>query len=255
MAGLRYSRRTMPTSSEIAARLVHAYRAHDRLNATGTTAPAGVEAAYAAQHLVWHSLVGEQRPQAWKVGAQTRETSPFAAAIFPSRVVVSPARFARADFFTLGVEAEIALCFGRDLAADATRTDILDAIASVHVAMEMVDSRLIDAEAAGPLWRLADNLLNGGLVLGEAITNWREVDFSRCVVRVLADGQPIAESMGRPPLDDLFHCLPWWLRHVGGARAGDIVTTGAWSGAHPIGLPARAGVEFLGLGGVEAVVR
>lgn len=244
----------MPTPLAIAARLIHAYRAHDRLDLTADSAPADVESAYAAQREVWRALVGEQRPQVWKVGAPTRDTPPTAAAIFPSRVAVSPARFSRADFFGLGVEAEIALCFGRDLAADATHTEILAAIAGVHVAMELVDTRLADAEAAGPLWRLADNLLNGGFVLGDAIPNWREVDFSRRAVRVLADGQPIAESVGRPPLDDLFHCLPWWLEHIGGARAGDIVTTGAWTGMHSVGLPAKFAVTFLGLGGAAAEV-
>lgn len=244
----------MPTPTSIAARLIQAYRAPARIVAAADSAPASTEAAYAAQREVWRVLVGEQRPQIWKVGAPTREVLPTAAAIIPSRVAASPARFARVEFFSLGVEAEIALCFGRDLAADATRTEILDAIAGVHVAMELVDTRLADAEAAGPLWRLADNLLNGGFVLGEAIPNWREVDFSKRAVRVLLDDQAIVESVSRPPLDDLFHCLPWWLAHVGGARAGDIVTTGAWNGMHPVGLPARVGVEFVGLGGVAAEV-
>ncbi len=245
----------MPTPSAIAARLIQAYRAPARIAATADSAPANTAAAYAAQGEVWRALVGEQRPQAWKVGAPARDVPPTAAAIFPSRVAVNPARFARADFFSLGVEAEIALCFGRDLAADATRTEILDAIARAHVAMELVDTRLTDAEAAGPLWRLADNLLNGGLVLGDAIMNWREVDFSPRAVRVFADDQLLAESQGRPPLDDLFHCLSWWLAHVGGARAGDVVTTGAWSGMHPIRLPARVRVEVEGLGGAEVEMR
>jgi 2-keto-4-pentenoate hydratase len=183
---------------------------------------------------------------------------PTAAAIFPQRIAPSPACFSRADFFGLGVEAEIALRFGRDLPARATpwtRAEILDAIASAHVAMELVDTRLADPETAGPLWRLADNLLNGGLVLGDAIANWRELDYASLRVRALANGEPIAETVGRPPLDDIFYCLPWWLEHAGGARAGDIVTTGAWNGMHSVALPAAVGVEFVGLGSASAEVR
>jgi len=115
-----------------------------------------------------------------------------------------------------------------------------------------VDTRLADAEAAGPLWRLADNLLNGGLVIGDEIPHWRELDFASRTARVLADGKCIAETLGRPPLDDLFHCLPWWINHIGGARAGDMVTTGAWNGMHRVNMPVEATVEFVGLGTATA---
>jgi 2-keto-4-pentenoate hydratase len=167
----------------------------------------------------------------------------------------SPANFSADNFLTLGIEAEIAVCFGRDLPARAelyNPEEILASIASAHVAMELVDTRLTDADAAGPLWRLADNLLNGGLVIGEAIPNWRELDFSGLSVRVHANGMCLAETVGRQPLDDLFYCLPWWLAHNGGAQADDIITTGAWNGMHPVGLPAEVSVEFVGVGRVSA---
>jgi 2-keto-4-pentenoate hydratase len=246
----------MPATA--ASGLLRAYRERASLAVAADSAPADAAAAYAVQREIWRAVVGSRRPHAWKVGAPTRDTLPSAAAIFPQRIALSPARFSRADFFGLGIEVEIALRFGRDLPARATpwtRAEILDAIASAHVAMELVDTRLADPEAAGPLWRLADNLLNGGLVLGDAIANWRDLDYNRLRVRILADGQPIAETVGRPPLDDIFYCLPWWLEHAGGARAGDIVTTGAWSGMHPVELPAAVGVEFVGLGSVAAEIR
>jgi len=244
--------------SPAAARLLRAYQTHASLAVGADSAPASAVAAYAVQGEIWGALVGRQRPHAWKVGAATRDALPTAAAIFPQRIALSPARFSHADFFGFGIEAEIALRFGRDLPARATpwtRAEILDAIASAHVAMELVDTRLADPEAAGPLWRLADNLLNGGLVLGDAIANWRDLDYASIHVRVLADGQPIAETVGRPPLDDIFYCLPWWLEHAGGARAGDIVTTGAWNGMHRVGLPAAVAVEFVGQGSATAEVR
>ena len=61
------------------------------------------------------------RPCEWKVGAPNRQTEPTAAAVFPQRLVhfvaAQPAIFSIDDFRTLGIEAEIALCFGRDLPA------------------------------------------------------------------------------------------------------------------------------------------
>lgn len=252
---------TPDASPDPATSLIQAYQAHARLVADPRAGPAGIEAAYAVQARVWRALAGDARPTAWKVAAPSLDAEPLAAPVLPRRLAASPARFSRADFFTLGVEAEIAFRFGRDLPARAapyTRAEILAAIAGAHVAMELVDTRLADAEAAGPLWRLADNLVNGALVLGEEIPGWRSLDFAELDVGVWANGSLLARTRGRPPLDDLFHCLPWWLAHVGGARAGDVVTTGAWNGMHPVALPGMARVEFMGgnvaMGRAEAQV-
>ena len=239
------------SAARFAEPLVQGYRSHSPFAARPEHGPADEAAAYAVQREVWHAMVGARRPVAWKVGAASRESSPLAAPIFPERCAMSPARFPSGMFLGMGIEAEIAFRFGRDLPVRAlpySRDEILDAIASAHVAMELVDTRLADAEATGPLWRLADSLLNGGLVIGPKIPQWRELDFAAQRVRVLADGECIAETRGRPPLDDLFCCLPWWIDHVGGARAGDIVTTGAWTGMHRVTMPVEATVEFVGLG-------
>jgi len=245
----------MPSTTDLATRLLHACQSRPPLDASPESGPASVEQAYAVQRAVWQEMTQGARPAVWKAGAPNRYTEPTAAAIFPQRVVPSPARFSAGDFRTLGIEAEIAVCFGRDLPARAEpyrQEEIRAAIASAHVAMELVATRLADPDAAGPLWRLADNLLNGGLVIGEAIPNWRDLDFSGLTVRADANGHCLAETVGRQPLDDLFYCLPWWLAHNGGAKAGDIVTTGAWNGMHPVGLPAEVSVEFVGVGSVSA---
>lgn len=242
--------------------LLQARRQRQRLAAVPHAGPAGADAAYAAQAEVWRELAGERRPTAWKVAAASLDAEPLAAPMLPDHVAASPAVFSRESFFSLGVEAEIALRFGRDLPVRArpySRAEIRDAMAGAHVAMELVDTRLADAEAAGPFWRLADNLLNGGFVLGDEIPGWRRLDFGQLTARVLANDSLVAETLGRPPLGDLFHCLPWWIIHVGGVRAGDVVTTGAWNGMHAVDLPAAVQVEFLAggerLGRAEVQVR
>jgi 2-keto-4-pentenoate hydratase len=245
----------MGNPAAIASRLLAAYRDHRTIAVEAESGPADNEAAYAVQGAVWRSLVGTPRPNAWKAGASDKSSTPVAAPVFPQRISASPARFPADMFLDMGIEAEIAFRFGRDLPARVlpySREEIMDAVATAYVAMELVDTRLADAEAAGPLWRLADNLLNGGLVIGDEIPHWRELDFASRTARVLADGKCIAETLGRPPLDDLFHCLPWWINHIGGARAGDMVTTGAWNGMHRVNMPVEATVEFVGLGTATA---
>ncbi len=245
--------------------LIRAHRDHVRLHAGPDPGPADADQAYAIQRAVWQDLAGDARPRAWKVAAARRDAEPVAAPVLPRRLFADGAELAADLFFSLGVEAEIAVRFACDLPLRPlpySRMEILDAVAGLHVAMELVDTRLADAEAAGPFWRLADNLLNGGLVIGDGIPAWRGLDFSAQIARVAIDGEVIAETRGRPPLDDLFFCLSWWIGHVGGARAGDMVTTGAWNGMHRLALPRAAGakaavealVEFPGLGSARVRV-
>jgi len=247
----------MPATRDLATQLIQAWNTRHPIDAKADSGPADTAQAYAVQQAVWRELSPNSRPSAWKVGAPNRQIVPTTAAVLPQRTTLSPARFSGEAFRTLGIEAELAFCLGRNLPARAegySREELLAAIASAHVAMELVDTRLADAEAAGPLWRLADSLLNGGLVLGEAIQGWRELALSSLRVRALADAHCLAESIARPPLDDLLHCLPWWINHIGGAKAGDIVTTGAWNGMHQVAMPTSVGVEFVGVGSVSAQV-
>jgi 2-keto-4-pentenoate hydratase len=244
-----------PAPSTWAQRLIEVHRSQIVFAAQPDDGPADAEVAYAVQGLTWNALAGEARPTAWKVGAANRDAEPLAASIFPHRLAFGTTRFPPGFFRAPAAEAEIAFRFGKDLPARVllySREEIVDAIASAHVAMELVDTRLADAEAAGPWWRLADNLLNGALVIGDEITDWRSLDFSRQRAQVLDGELRLADTLGRPPLDDLFCCLPWWIAHVGGARSGDIVTTGAWNGAHRVTAPGHVRVVFPGLGASSA---
>jgi len=241
----------------IADRIARAYLERTRISTTPVSGPGDLDEAYAVQRAVWHEMVGDIRPVAWKVAAPGQDAVPIAAPIFPSRLASSPGRFPREMFMAVGIEAEIALRFGRDLPLRVepyVRGEIVAAIGSVHVAMELVDTRLADPEAAGPYWRLADNLLNGALVLGEAIPDWQGLDWNALKLQISVDGQPLPGLVARQPLGDIFHCLPWWIVHVGGARTGDIVTTGAWTGMHPAGPASSLAAQFEGLGGVAVLI-
>jgi 2-keto-4-pentenoate hydratase len=240
----------------LARALILAHRHARLLPATPADGPGDNAEAYAVQQAVWQGWAGERRPTAWKVGAAAPDLEPTAAPVFPDRLLTSPAVF-NAFPAGLGVEAEIALRFAHDLPARAqayAREEILAAIGSAHVAMELVASRLADPEAAGPHWRLADNLLNAALVVGDEVPDWRNLDWQHPSAEIRLDGQRLTGGPSRPPLDDIFHCLAWWLEHAGGARAGDIVTTGAWSGMHPLAGPGRVVAEFAGLGRAEVLI-
>lgn len=246
----------MDTSEQLAQRLLDAHEEHVRILARADSGPVDADQAYRVQDLVWRRLGCIGRPQVWKVGAAGKATEPVATPILPTRFSISPGGFRRGGLCSVGVEAEIAVRFGRDLAPRSEpygRNEILAAIGGMHVAMEVVDSRLHDPEYAGPYWCLADNLLNGALILGDEIPQWRERDWRGLDVTIMADGEVLDERVANPPLDDLFHCLPWWIDHIGGAREGDVVTTGAWTGMRPIGQAREVSVAFAGLGQCHAL--
>ncbi|TSA22517.1 MAG: hydratase [Betaproteobacteria bacterium] len=239
--------------------LLTAYANRQVFAADPATGPADSATAYAVQGAVWYAIAGDARPTAWKVAAPTRDDTPLTAPIQPQRVVIgsdAPAVFPANALIGLGVEAEIAVCLGHDLPVRATpytRAEIQSAVASLHVAIELVDTRLADPQAAGPEWRLADSLQNGGLVIGSAIPV--ATDLSGPTVRITWGGQVQVDAIGKQPLDDLFYCLPWLVSHSGGLHAGDFITTGSWTGMHPVGLPAEVKVEFVGIGTAEVRLR
>ena len=82
----------------------------------------------------------------------------------------------------IGVEAELAFLLKRDIEAGDDQIDpaqVLDAVASVHAAIEIVDTRLPDWQNAPPLWKLADNQTNGYFILGSGVEDWRHRDLAR----------------------------------------------------------------------------
>jgi len=251
-----------PYSQAIAA----AYHDRQPIVATPGAGPQGSAAAYAVQRAVWQALAGDARPTAWKVAATAPGTTPFAAPILPQRLfegtLNAPATLSAGLLIQPGLEAEIAVRFGRDLLPrpEPYRPDeIRAAIAHLCIAMEVVDSRLADPPSAGPDWRLADHLLNGALILGTPLPDWQDLGLDALPVRVHAGEECLCDRPGIQPLGDLFHCLPWLIGHAGGLRAGDVVTTGAWTGMHPIpasaSLPLSCVVEFTGLGSASLIVQ
>jgi 2-keto-4-pentenoate hydratase len=155
----------------------------------------------------------------------------------------------------LGVEAEVAFRFGRDLPAAATapsREAVLDAVASAHVVMEVVDTRLANWRDLDPLWPLADNGMNKALVIGPAFADWRGLDYDLQPVKLLVDRKPVVDRNGGNTGGSPLRLLAWLAGHVvtarGGLRAGQIVTTGSWVGLHFVEPGAEVAAQFPGLG-------
>jgi 2-keto-4-pentenoate hydratase len=179
----------------------------------------------------------------WKTGAAAATATAEFAPIF--EVLETPARLSARGLSLYAIEAELAFRLGRDLPARAAPygwEEILAAIASLHPAIEAVESRFVDVAAAAPLDRLADNGSNAALILGPALSGgpqaWQALDLVRPPITVTVDGRLVAETTGNSGGDPrrLVAALVEHCRTRDGMRAGQAITTGSCTGltfAHP----------------------
>ena len=113
----------------------------------------------------------------WKIGAASPAAAAFCAPIFARMIRSSPASYTAGELRLVGIEAELAFRLGRDLPPRAQpyeRSEVT-AGATLHPAIEVVDSRYADFQSLGRSSILADNFSNGGLVWGARIA----ADFGR----------------------------------------------------------------------------
>ena len=193
--------------------------------------PTNAEQAYRVQRAIMAQLgdIG-----GWKVGSPGPAVDAFTCAPLPAGgLLASPAEIAGSD---RGIEAEIAVRLGADLPArDAPygEADMRAAIASAHPAIEVLESRFVNPDAADPLSLLADSLSHHSLVLGPSIPEWERLDLANEDVRLLLDGAEAKRRTGNPA-GGMVRLLLWLAnvgaRWAGGLRAGQVVTTGSWTG-------------------------
>jgi len=174
-----------------------------------------------------------ERVGGWKVGISPLGGH-FAAPIYASTVVPSPASLPAKGFKIIGIECEIGFRFNKALPARPqpyTRHDVLEA-ASLHPTIEIVDSRYQDFRSLDRLQVLADNFSNGGLVYGPASSNWDGIDLAHPPIEVTADGKHFADCTGLragTPIELVLAAV----QHAngrGGVAAGTVITTGTHTG-------------------------
>jgi 2-keto-4-pentenoate hydratase len=238
---------------QIASRLAEAWRTRRQVDLNTLTPPQSEAEAYALQDKVFATRFPGQRVRAWKAGAGRPDAQPVGAPI--GAVTPSPAVLPSGDFHMFGVEAEIAFRIGRDLTTRAnawTEDELGDSIGEVLVAIELCDTRLADWKSAPPLWRLADFQLNGALVVGSGTRDWRELDFAMQRAELHVNGALKVAKTGSHPMGSPMRVLPWAVEHcarrTGGLKAGDLVTTGSWTGMEFVAPGDALRAVFPGIG-------
>lgn len=155
------------------------------------------------------------------------------------------------------VEPELAFILGRDLPPrdiPYAPAEIDAAVASVHLALELIGSRYDDPAAAGMTEHLADGLLNQGMLIGPPIDASAPA-LERMAIHVgLEDGRAFTLDGKHPngnPRAPL-HWLAEFLRGRGqGLQAGQAVITGSYAGSFALPVGQDLAIRFGELGRLQ----
>jgi 2-keto-4-pentenoate hydratase len=224
-----------------------------------TGGPRDRREAYQVQSMVWAHL---GPVAAFKTGRKAPDETPIMAPIAGDRVRASPAVFRPGELRLIGIELEVAFLV-HDALPDADAADFAERArrcVSALAAIEIVDSRLADMEAADPLWKLADNQCSGGFVYGEPVRDWArewaQVGLKTVAARLEIDDEVVMDGAADVPGGDAFETFCAFARsvgrHCGGLVPGQYVTTGTVSGLRFLEAGQRVKGCIDGLGCVEA---
>jgi 2-keto-4-pentenoate hydratase len=201
----------------------------------------------------------------WKIAATSEAgqkhinvDGPMAGRILPETVIPDGGTAAMAGNEMRVVEPEFAFRMQADLPprpAAYTVREVLDAVDTLHPAIEIPDSRFRDFVDAGAAQIIADNACAHLFVLGQsAKSDWRALDLveERPVVRLR--GKQFT-GHGKNVLGDPRIALTWLaneLRQLGlTLRAGEVVTTGTCHAPLPIQSGDLFEADFGSLGSVS----
>jgi len=156
-------------------------------------------------------------------------------------------------------EPEFAFRMARDLAPRETPydvADVLDAVASLHPAIEVPDSRYDDFASVGAAQLIADNACARDFVLGPAAPEqWRTVDLASHRVAGTVAGKVTRESSGAQVLGDPRVALTWLANELSELgvtlAAGQVVTTGTCLTPLPVAPGDHVRGDFGELGSVS----
>lgn len=156
-------------------------------------------------------------------------------------------------------EAEFAFRMARHLprrADDYSVAEVLDAVASLHPAIEVPDSRFEDFTRVGAAQLIADVACACWFVIGPATgANWRVIDLAQHGVSVHRNGALAGQGSGANVLGDPRSALAWIANELSaygdGLRAGDVVITGTCLTPVPVSAGDSVKADFGDFGVLE----
>jgi 2-keto-4-pentenoate hydratase len=223
----------------VAHRLRDAYSGEPIAPLRDWLAPTDAEGAYAVQAIntrYWEAqgrrIVGRKAGlTAEAVQKQLGVDQPDFGVLFDDMRVADGGRLDPARCIQAKAEAEIAFVLGADLTSpDASPSDVAAAIASVHAAIEIVDSRIADWKIAFAD-TVADNGSSAFFVLADAGLPLAGLDLEGAAMTMSVNGAVASTGIGAAALGNPLNAAAWLARTLAQAgeplKAGDILLAGA----------------------------
>ena len=233
--------------------------------------PGTLDEAYAIQEALRPLLAaqGLGPPSGWKIGCTTPVMQdylsiphPCAGTLFEATTYAERAALRAADFLQLGLECEIAVRLGADIAARAEGHDlesVAPAVGEVMASVEIVEHRFRDFTLVSTPSLVADDFFSCGCVLGAAVAPGEAGDLAALRGGFHIDGAAAAQSgEGAAILGHPLTALAWLADHAAERgtplRAGQVVTLGSVVKTIYPEAGRRIEARFEGLPAVEIAV-
>jgi 2-keto-4-pentenoate hydratase len=202
----------------------------------------------------------------WKIAATStagqqhiRVDGPMAGCLLSARAMETGARVSLAGNNMQVAEAEFAFRMGSSLpkrAESYSVAEALDAVASLHPAIEVPDSRYSDFTRVGAAQLIADVACACWFMIGSpARADWRAIDLARHGVAAYRNGALAGQGSGANVLGDPRIALAWIANELcicgDGLRAGDVVMTGTCLTPVPVAAGDDIKADFGELGQLE----
>ena len=182
-----------------------------------------------------------ERVVGWKIAATSKAgqahinvDGPLAGRLYESRILPPGSTVSLGTNMMKVAEVEFAFRFGYDFPCNSREyslSEVMNSVASLHLSVEIPDSRFRDFSKVGAPSLIADTACADWLVLGPAIQKeWRKIDLATFAVKGIKNGVEVAIGTGSAALGDPRIALTWLVnelcRYADGVKIGMVVTTG-----------------------------
>lgn len=221
-----------------------------------------IDVAYDLQEALIAKKVAEERTtvSGWKLGLTSKAKQQMMGVHEPSygvllaNMALSPNEpISMAPFIHAKIEPEIAFVLKKDLNGPVvTVADVLAATDYVTAAMEIIDSRYVNFNFTLPDV-IADNSSSSRYILSEVRHDVRDIDLTLMGCVFKKDNDVIATTTAASVMGNPARAVAWManklLARGQKVRAGDVVLSGALTGAETIVAGSEYSVSFDGLTG------
>ena len=226
--------------------------------------PSDIASAYEIQQaLADLDVLSGRSKSGWKIGITSQKTldafgatEPMVGHIWSDRLVDDGAKFNVQNAISPKIEGEILFKVGTPCAADASDTDVIASIFSVHAAFEIADSRL-EGWPRNISHAIADNACCGWVAIADRGVPASTQDLSQVRMVMTSAGQTLSEGSGVNCLGNPLNVYRWFLQFAERTNRrvepGDIILTGAMG--PPVSLQAGRAyeLEISGVGQISIV--